>query len=120
MTHHRVRALLVGAHAIAFHSKPHYTAELDVFIDTSDETMRRVLAAAGDCGIQLPGDEPNRINILTRIAGVSFNEAWESRVEASYAGQQVSFIGREALLRHKEASGRTQDRADAELLRRFL
>lgn len=120
MANHRVRVLLVGAHAIAFHAKPHYTAQLDVFVDPAGDTMRRVLAAAYECGIPIPGDEPNRINAFPRMAGITFAEAWKSRVEASCAGHLVFFIGREALIRHKEASGRVRDHADADLLRRFL
>lgn len=63
------------------------------------------------------GDEPNRINIVNAIEGLTFDEAWSSRVTARYAGATVSFIGRAALLRHCDAAGGF---ADAELLRRFL
>lgn len=120
MADHRVRFLLVGAHAIAFHSKPHYTAQLDVFADPADETLRRVLAAADECGIRIPGDEPNRINVMTHMAGISFEEAWERRIELAYGVQQISVISREDLIRHKDAAGHLRDIADAELLRRFL
>ena len=133
---HGVRALVIGAHALAFHAKPRYTKDLDILIEPTEENARRVIAAIDEFGfaalglqvadlaspgniIQL-GHEPNRIDMITRISGITFDEAWESRIEASYAGQRVCFIGKVALLRNKEASGRTQDRADAELLRRFL
>lgn len=131
-----VRALLVGAHAIAFYAKPRYTKDLDLFIEASEENARRVVAAIEEFGfgalglqtqdfaspgtiVQL-GHEPNRIDIITRISGVTFEEAWAGRVEATYAGEPVCFIGKDDLIRNKDASGRPQDRADADLLRRFL
>lgn len=133
---HGVRALLIGAHALGFHAKPRYTKDLDVLIEPSEENARRVIAAIDEFGfgalglqaqdlsepgriVQL-GYEPNRIDILTRIAGVTFEEAWENRVEATYAGQRVFFIGAKDLIRNKEAAARPQDLADADLLRRFL
>lgn len=136
ITRHGVRALLVGAHAVAFHAKPRYTGDIDIFVEASEENAGRILAAIEEFGfgalqldvsdftspgrvVQL-GVEPNRIDILTTIAAVTFAEAWESRIEATYAGHRVFFIGREELIRNKEAVGRGRDRDDAELLRRFL
>ncbi len=133
---HDVRALLIGAHALAFHAKPRYTKDLDIFVEASEENAEKIIAAITDFGfaalglrasdfttpgqiVQL-GHEPNRIDILTRISGVTFEEAWGNRVQGTYAGQDVFFIGKDELLRNKEASGRAQDLADAELLRRFL
>jgi hypothetical protein len=136
LNHQGVRALLVGAHAVAFHAKPRFTGDIDIFVEPSEENARRVVAAIeefgfGELGLQ-PSDfaspgravqlgiEPNRIDILTRIAAITFDEAWKSRVEATYAGHRVCFIGREELIRNKEAVGRGRDRDDADLLRRFL
>jgi hypothetical protein len=136
LARHGVRALLIGAHALAYHAKPRYTRDLDVFVEASEDNARRIIAALeefgfGALGLQVAdlstpgqivqlGHEPNRIDIITRISGVTFEEAWRNRVKATYAGEEVFFIGKEELIRNKEASGRTQDLADAELLRRFL
>ena len=65
------------------------------------------------------GVQPNRIDLLTSITGVTFEEAWESRVAGSLDGIPVQFIGRAALVRNKEATGRPKDRIDAEELRRL-
>lgn len=135
LNRHGVRALVVGAHALAFHAKPRYTKDLDVFVEASEENARRLVSALGEfgfaaLGLKVPdfsaegrivqlGQEPNRIGIITRISGVTFAEAWANRTEATYAGQRVIFIGREDLIRNKDAAGRPQDRADADLLRRF-
>ena len=63
--------------------------------------------------------EPNRIDRLTSISEVSFDDAWQSRVTGELDGLPVSFIGREALLRNKDAAGRGKDRIDAEELRKL-
>lgn len=65
------------------------------------------------------GVEPNRIDIMTSITGVPFDEAWESRITGDLEGILVQFIGRAALVRNKEATGRAKDRIDAEELRRL-
>ncbi len=55
---------------------------------------------------------------MTSISGVSFDDAWQTRVEGELDGILVHFIGRDALLRNKEASGRGKDRIDVEELRK--
>ena len=67
--------------------------------------------------IQL-GVEPNRIDLLTAISGVTFEEAWATRREAELDGMATQFIGRAALLRNKGCTGRARDLGDAEELRR--
>lgn len=132
---HDVRALVVGAHALAFHAKPRYTKDIDIFVDASEENARRIVAAIDEFGlgalgvtaadlatehrvVQL-GVPPNRIDLMTSIDGLTFDDAWRSRVEGSFGGVPVSFIGKDDLIRNKAASGRAQDLADLELLRRF-
>jgi hypothetical protein len=67
--------------------------------------------------IQL-GYEPNRIDLVTSVTGVSFDDAWEDRAPGDLDGIPVKFIGRSSLLRNKDATGRTKDRIDAEELRK--
>jgi len=67
--------------------------------------------------IQL-GHEPNRIDLMTSVTGVSFDEAWQTRSSGDLDGIPVNFIGRTALLRNKESTGRAKDRIDAEELRK--
>lgn len=135
LTRHGVRALIVGAHALAFHAKPRFTKDLDVFVEATPENSRRIVAALNDFGfgalaigpdefskpgriLQL-GYPPNRIDIITAIDAVSFEEAWNGRVAGTLAGQNVFFLGKAELIRNKEASARPQDLADLDLLRRF-
>jgi hypothetical protein len=67
--------------------------------------------------IQL-GYEPNRIDMMTSVTGVSFDEAWDDRAPGELDGLPVNFIGRSCLLRNKDATGRAKDRIDAEELRK--
>ena len=62
---------------------------------------------------------PRRIDLLTEISGVTFDEAWASREMAEIDGRAVGFSGRAALLKNKEAAGRPKDIADAARLRRI-
>lgn len=123
-----VRALIVGAHAVAYHAKPRYTKDLDVLVEPTSENARRILEALTDFGfgelnltiddfakpqriVQL-GFPPNRIDLMTSIDGVEFPEAWAGRAEGIYGSTKVFFIGRQELIRNKKASGRPQDLAD--------
>lgn len=129
---HRVKYLVVGGHAVAFHGKPRFTKDIDVWVEPTPENARCVLAALDDFGfgsvglseadfstpgmiVQL-GIAPNRIDLLTAIDGVEFAEAWEGRVEGAFGDERVSYLGRSELVRNKVASGRAQDLADLESL----
>ena len=132
--HREVRFVVVGAHALALHAKPRYTKDLDLFVQPSPENARRVvdaLDAFGFSGLGITesdfdqpgrilqlGAPPNRVDLMTTIDGVSFEEVWNSRVEGAYGAIKVPFIGYEALVRNKTASGRHQDLADLETLKR--
>jgi hypothetical protein len=127
-----VRFLIVGAFAVAYHGYPRYTSDVDIFVDNSSENAERLVKAIHEFGfasvglskedfmredrvIQL-GVAPNRIDVMTFISGVSFEEAWSSRELGELGGVTLPFISREMLKRNKEATGRTQDLADLEHL----
>jgi hypothetical protein len=129
---HEVRYLIVGGYAVAYHGYPRMTGDIDFFLEVSEENAAKLEAVLSDFGfgglgltaqdflepgkiIQL-GHPPNRIDLLTSISGVSFAEAWEDRVADELDGLPVNFIGRQALLTNKAASGRPKDRADLDSL----
>ena len=129
---HEVRFLVVGGYALAIHGHPRATGDLDVWIDCSQENAERVYGALREFGAPLdeltladlttPGTvyqiglPPIRIDVLTRITGVDFPEAWRDRRDTPIGDLVVPVIGREALLTNKRALGRTRDLADVELL----
>ena len=129
----KIKYLLVGGHAVAVHGHPRYTGDVDFLIDTSPENAALAAAAVGDFGfaglglqesdfrapemvIQL-GRAPNRIDLLTSIAAVSFEEAWKTRVETRLDGLPVWVISKELLVQNKLAAARPQDLADVAKLR---
>jgi len=62
------------------------------------------------------GVPPNRIDILTGIDGVAFEEAWPNRTRSTYAGEPIGILGKADLIRNKRASGRPQDLLDLQRL----
>lgn len=131
-----VEFVVVGAHAVGYHGLPRATRDLDVFVRPSADNARRVYGALARFGAPLastgvtPADfesrgtvyqigvAPRRIDVLTEISGVSFDEALVGRGTLVLEGRSIPYIGRAALIRNKEASGRPQDLTDVERLRR--
>lgn len=127
-----VRFLVVGAHAVSFYAVPRYTKDIDLWIDPTPENTSRTWEALARFGapldgvtaedLAIPGTvlqvgvEPNRIDILTCVAGLEFSEAWSRRVTSSYGRVPVSFPCLDDLLASKRACGRPQDLVDAEWL----
>jgi hypothetical protein len=127
-----VRFLIVGAFAVAHHGHVRFTSDIDLFVENSPENAARILKAIEQFGfgnigltnedfihnnqvVQL-GVAPNRIDIMTFISGVSFEEAWASRELGELGGLSAPFISREMLKRNKLATGRSQDLVDLEYL----
>ncbi len=125
---HDVKYVIVGGYAVAFHGYPRFTGDVDIFIEASDANSRRMekavrrfgfsdtdLSAADfanpDTVVQL-GLPPNRIDVVTTIDAVEFDEAWHNKMDARLDGIPVSFISKDLLIRNKTASARAQDLAD--------
>lgn len=129
---HGVEYVIVGGYAVAHHGAPRYTADIDLFVRASDSNAVKVLAALDEFGFGSVGLErsdfnrphrvtqlgfpPCRVDIITSIDGVTFDEAVADVSPGTYGGVEVPYIGRTALLCNKRASGRTKDAADAEVL----
>lgn len=128
----RVRAIIVGAYALAFHGAPRMTGDLDLVVQPVAENAERVIEALtafgfGSLGLsakdfQQPevvvqlGVPPLRVDLLTGISGVTWDEAWGGRVPAEFGGVPVAFLGLAELRRNKRAAGRQKDLADLEAL----
>lgn len=120
--------LVVGAHALAAHGLPRATGDLDIWVRPSPDNARRVLDALkafraplhdlSEDDLVHPGTVfqigvvPNRIDILTAISGVAFEDAWSRRVWLVVAGLRLPFLGRADLAANKRAAGRPKDLAD--------
>ncbi len=132
LSRHRVKFLLIGAHALAAHGRVRATLDLDVFIEPSPANTRRLAAALADFGfaghaarardlatadrmLRL-GNEPFRIDILNKISGVSFARAWKHRVRTNFGGHAIDVLSLADYRANKLASGRPKDLLDLAIL----
>lgn len=129
--------VVVGAFALAQHGLPRATGAINFLIRPSEKNALRVYRALTRFGAMLsaasvtPADftqpgtvyqivvVPRRIDILTQLSGVTFDEAWASRIERVVDDRAVPFIGLQALLKNKRATGRAKDAVDADALERL-
>jgi hypothetical protein len=134
---HHVEFVVVGAHALAFHARPRYTEDLDIFIRRSDENRVKIAAAMSAFGLPVAdaawdalfkseremivlGIEPNAVDLMNFLDGVSFEEAWRSRVTGRVVGVEAPVLGIAEYRKTKIASGRPKDMADLAILAECL
>jgi Nucleotidyltransferase of unknown function (DUF6036) len=135
---HGVRYLIVGGEAVILHGHVRLTGDVDFFFAAEEDNVARLFAAIEDfwdgdvpglrgaeelleTGVVVQfGLPPNRIDVISSIDGVTFAEAWPGRVEAVLVGPDEEvpmwFIGVEALVKNKRASGRAKDLDDLDYL----
>ena len=129
-----VQFLVVGAHALSVHGVPRATVDLDIWIRPDPQNAQRVYAALAAFGAPLEalgitrshfqeldvvtqlGLPPLRIDVMTSVSGLTFEEAWQTRVTGEIEGVRVPILDRASFIRNKQASGRMKDLADLELL----
>jgi hypothetical protein len=129
---HEVDYIIVGAYALAFHGAPRYTGDLDVLVKPDPTNARSIVQALHEFGfgsvglteadfeqegrvVQL-GYPPVRVDIITSITGVSWEQARSGRVRGQFGVVPVHYIGREDLVANKKALGRKKDLADLEAI----
>ena len=129
---HTVDYIIVGGYALAFHGAPRYTGDIDIYVRPDDKNAASIMSALEEFGfgsvglsaedfgrpgqvIQL-GVPPVRVDIITSIAGVSWDEAFSNRASGKYGDIQVHFIGRKQFIINKKAVARKKDLADLEAL----
>ena len=126
--------LVVGAHAVAVHDRPRATGDLDIWVRATAENAQRVWHALVCFGAPLDeltiadlsspgitfqmGKEPRRIDVLTSVSGLTFEEAWPRRLSVEHDGLRYPVIGKADLIRNKRAAARPKDLADVSNLER--
>jgi hypothetical protein len=126
------RFLIVGAYALGMHGRPRATGDLDVWIDATPANAARVMSALTDFGApvdQITEEElsrpgivfqiglpPRRIDVLTELTGLTFADAWPGRLRGPFGPLEVDYLGREAFIANKRATGRARDLSDIESL----
>ena len=123
---------MVGGYAVAVHGYPRYTKDLDIWIESSPLNADRLLRALHQFGfgtldidaddflqkdqiIQL-GYPPNRIDLLTSLEGLSFDDCYRDKMTVSIENLEIDFIDLANLKKNKAATGRAQDLADLDHL----
>ncbi len=130
---HNVKYLVVGGYALAFHGYPRYTKDIDIWVWVERENAENIVEALCEFGfgslelnvddflipgyvIQL-GNPPGRIDILTSVTALDFNDCYTSKVQINIQGTKINFIDLENMKKNKRAVGRHQDLADLENLK---
>jgi len=132
---HDVQYLVIGEYAVNFHSYPRYTKNIDFWLWMTDENIEKLLQVVKSFGfgslgldkndfsdadniIQL-GYEPYRIDLLTDVNGVDFQECYNRRIDGEIETVKVKFLSIDDLIVAKKNAGRLQDLADAEQLEKL-
>ena len=128
----KIEYLVVGGYAVAFHGRPRATGDIDIWIAISKDNAHRAVKALKEFGFDTPeltekiflekdknirmGNEPLRIELLTSIDGVEFDECYQNKNKITIDNLEINFISLQDLKKNKKASGRYQDLADLENL----
>jgi len=123
-----IEYLVIGGYAVGFHGYPRATGDMDVWIAANENNAVKMVEALKQFGFDLPdlnkeiflvekkvirmGIPPMRLEILTFIDGVRFEDCYRNRIIADFDDFQVNFISKDDLLQNKRASGRPQDVVD--------
>ena len=129
---YKVKYIIVGGYALAYHGAPRYTGDIDLFVKPDPQNAKRIINALNEFGfgsvglipedfenpdkvIQL-GVPPVRIDIITSISGVSWEETFLGSVVDNYGDVTVRYIGLNEFISNKRATGRKKDMSDLEAL----
>ena len=129
---HKVEYIMVGGFAVNYYGYIRMTQDIDILIFPSAENARKMMDALdefgfGKAGIKTEyfefegtaihlGVEPNRIDLLTHLKGVSNEEIFQRKVRIEYKSIWMNIISLQDLLTCKKLSDRPKDRADADEL----
>ena len=138
LSDHNVTYMVVGGYAFTAYGHPRATLDLDIFVEASSKNADAMFAALADFGAPLaslkikPSDfvnegsviqigiQPCRIDIINKIDGVNFTDAYQRSVESDLDGIPVRVISLEDLLANKKASGRHKDLGDVETIEHMM
>lgn len=127
LNRHQVEFLVIGGYAVVFHGHVRNTQDLDLFVRPTEENARRTVAALEEAGFGSPdltpgvfmsdngislGEEPLRVDIISRLPGVDFEAAWLRREKSVFGAEPAHYMSREDLISNKRAVGRPRDLDD--------
>jgi len=127
LNEHHVDFMIIGGWAVAYHGHLRMTEDLDIFIRPTEDNAKRAVAALEDAGGACPelkpevflrdngislGEIPVKVDVISKLPGVDFDQAWSRREAGSFGAETASFISREDLIRNKRAVARPKDLLD--------
>lgn len=133
---HGIEYVVVGALALAWYGHPRYTGDIDLFVKPDPDNAQKIIAALDQFGfgglgitiedfttpdrvIQL-GVPPGRVDLLTSLSGITWDQVSSGSVNGEYAGVPVRYIGKADYIRNKQTVGRHRDLADIEAISQDL
>jgi hypothetical protein len=137
MISNNVRFVMIGGYAYNLYRNPRATGDINFLVAISDENEQSLRKSLTDFGfggslpersvpllvfgkILMLGRLPLRIDILTKIDGVSYEEVESTCLSIELDGLRIPVISPQMLYKNKEATGRPKDSADAMELRRMM
>lgn len=129
----QVEYLLIGGWAVGFYGYPRSTGDLDIWISRSDKNAKKIVEALKEFGFNVPnlsadlftkgnqitrlGLPPIRIEILTTISGITFEECYSNRQTILMNDVNINIIGLDDLKKNKAEAKRYKDLDDLEKLK---
>lgn len=129
---HNANYMIIGGYAVAFHGFPRFTKDIDIFFDSSPDNIEKIIETLECFGFSKKeldtalfskngnivtfGVAPVRVDFLNQIDGVEFAEAKRNCIRGKYGNIEVSFIGKNDLIKNKKSTSRAKDKADVEEL----
>jgi len=132
----KVEFLVIGGYAVAYHSRPKYTKDIDIWIKNSKTNAVKLIKTLQQFGfnhskfavadflseftVVQVGYLPVRIDIMTGLEGLNFKDAYQNRVYGKYGSiENVPYISYDDLIKNKELTGREYDEQDIKWLRKY-
>lgn len=136
LNEHSVEYVIVGGYALAFHGTPRFTGDIDIFVHPHPDNAPRILDSLREFGFKFSnlnvddfvqpnkvvqiGFPPLRIDLITSISGVSWDQAAAHKVAGTFGSVPVFYIGQDEIIANKRASGRPKDMVDVAVLEKHL
>lgn len=134
LLNNKAKFLVVGAYAMGAYGYPRATGDLDIWVEASAENSKNIYKSISEFGAPLSditeetfaekgiifqiGIAPRRIDIITHIDGVIFEEAYKTKEFIEIENLRVPFLSKENLIKNKESTNREKDRLDADYLKK--
>lgn len=134
LLNNNVKFLIVGAYAMGAYGYPRATGDFDIWAESSAENSKKIYKSISEFGVPLSditektfaekgiifqiGVAPRRIDIITHIDGVIFEEAYKTKEVIEIESLQIPFLSKENLIKNKQSTGRQKDKLDADYLKK--